>query len=265
MNIEILPSDWDENNAKLNTPDKYSLFKTDLNIPGFMMGKSPCGCYAITVNPKVDDFADRLFDFITYEKSYNRRVLIYSPDFDAQPILNNHKLQIGNIRSNDPQYAVHSTLLTYYEQIMKDGCLKSTASPRKEGVERKAIGFAPLGEPQDYLEYVMFAPVDGWGSGSEMVINSHFRGEACFDPEAPYTPQARMYFDARKIIADGLAVRDGVHFLKVYDMLSLSDYLLLTVFVENVKLPVGKEYWTPTSFTAAANEYFFEHMKEKGQ
>ena len=43
------------------------------------MGKSPCGCYAITVNPGADDFADRLFDFITYENLYNRRVLIYSP------------------------------------------------------------------------------------------------------------------------------------------------------------------------------------------
>ncbi len=89
MNIEILPFDWDENNAKQNKPYKYSLFKTDLNIPGLMMGKSPCGCYAITVNPKADDFADRLFDFITYEKSHNRRVLIYSPDFDVQPILKN--------------------------------------------------------------------------------------------------------------------------------------------------------------------------------
>jgi hypothetical protein len=264
MNIEILPSDWDENNVKINKPDNYSLFKTDLSISGFLMGKSPCGCYAITVNPGAADFADRLFDFITYENLYNRRVLIYSPDFDIQPILLNHKPQIG-IRSNDPQYAVHSTLLIYYEQIIKDGCLKSAARLRREGIERKAIGFVPLGEPKDYLEYVMFAPLDGWGSGSEMAVNSHLRGQACFDPDAPYIPQARMYFDARKIIEDGLAVRDGVHFLKVYDMLSLSDYLLLTVFENNVKLPEGKEYWTPTVFTEAANKYFFEYMRGKGR
>lgn len=259
MDVKILPSDWIES-TPLNEPKWLSLFKADLNISGLMMGKSPCGCYAITVNPRSEDFTDRLFDFIQYENSYNRCVMIFSPEFDVLSVLNNPpKAEI--VRQSDPQYAVHSTLLTFYKQIKKDGCLKSTARLRNEGVERKAIGFAPLGEPEDYLEYIMFAPVDGWGSGSEMVINSHLRGEACFDPESPYTPQARMYFDARRIIADGLAVRDGVHFLKVHNELDLSQYLLLTVFEKDVKMPDGKNYWTPTSFTKAANEYFLNIME----
>jgi hypothetical protein len=48
-------------------------------------------------------------------------------------------------------------------------------------------------------------------------------------------------------------------------MLSLSDYLLLTVFAENVKLTEGRRYWTSTTLIAAANEDFFEIMKEKGR
>lgn len=67
----------------------------------------------------------------------------------------------------------------------------------------------------------MFAPVDGLGSGNEMVVNSHLRGEVYFDPNSPYAPQARMYFDVYKIIFGGLAVRDGVHDLKVCDVLPL--------------------------------------------
>jgi GrpB-like predicted nucleotidyltransferase (UPF0157 family) len=260
MNVEILSSDWIENKP-LDEPKRFSLIKTDLNISGFMMGKSPCGCYAITVNPHADDFSDRLFDFIRYENSHDRQVLIFSPEYDVSSLIHNPP-KIETTRPYAPLYAVHSTLLTFYEQIIKDGYLKSTARLRNEGVERKAIGFTPLGEPEDYLEYIMFAPVDGFGSGSEMVINSHLRGEACFDPESSYTPQARMYFDAKRIIADGLAVRDGVHFLKVYNKLDISKYLLLTVFEKDVPLPNDKNYWTPTSFTEAANKYFLNYIKE---
>jgi len=261
MNVKILPADWNENDATLDNAKSYSLLKIDLNLSGFIMGRSPCGCYAIAVNPRADDFYDRFFDFIRYENAHSRQVLVFSPDFDVHSILD---IKIASAcsaeRSGDPQYAVHSTLLTFYEQIMKDGCLKSTARLRKEGIRREAIGFSPLGEPEDYLDYIMFAPLDG-ASGSEMVVNSHLRGEACFDPEAPYTPQARMYFNARKMIADGKAVRDGVHFLKVHEVLHLPDYKLLTVFENDVALPAGKEYWTPASFSAAANDYFFDYVK----
>ena len=109
----------------------------------------------------------------------------------------------------------------------------------------------------------MFAPVDGWGCGNEMVVNSQLRGEVCFDPNAPYTPQARMYFDAHKIIMDGLVVRDGVHSFKVYDSMPLQKYLLMTVFVKDVVLPVGQTYWTPTNFTDRANAYFADYIKAK--
>lgn len=65
MNVTILPSDWIES-TPLNESQWFSLFKADLNISGFMMGKSPCGCYAITINPRSEDFTERLIDFIQY-------------------------------------------------------------------------------------------------------------------------------------------------------------------------------------------------------
>lgn len=74
-------------------------------------------------------------------------------------------------------------------------------------------------------------------------------------------PQVRMYFDAHKIIKDGLAVRDGVHILKVENILDLSKYLLLSVFEKDVILPNGKQYWTPALFTEAANGFFESQLK----
>jgi hypothetical protein len=145
---------------------------------------------------------------------------------------------------------------------LRDGQLKSTSQLRKEGKVQHAIGFLPLGEPPDYLDYVMFAGFDKYGGASscEIVVNSHIQGKPCFDINAPYQPQARMYFDARKIIEDGLAVRDGTHSLKVFGALPLEGYHLRTIFAEDVTLPPGKEHWTPALFTEAANALFFREI-----
>jgi len=260
MNYSILPPDWDERHAAYD-PARFSLFKADAKLQGYIMGKSPCGCYAIAVNPSDATFADRLIDFIRYENAHGRHVLIFSPDFSVEEILRHHT-PVEGWRSTDAPYAVHSTTLAAYESIQRDGCLKSTARLRREGKAQKAIGFLPLGEPEDYLEYVMLASLDGGPGGGclETVVNSHLRGEVCYDLHAPYTPQARMYLDARKIIGDGLAVRDGVHALKVHDTLPLEGYLLLSVFEKDVALPEGDAHWTPANFTNQADAYFMQNI-----
>jgi len=251
----LLPLDWQESTANFD-PAKNSLFKIDSNIAGHMTGKSACGCFALTVSSNAIDLVERLYDFIQYENEHGRKVQVFSRDVDVRTLLRNSQPKREAVR-----YAVHSTLLSSYEQIQKDGRLKSTARLRREGLNRTAIGFAPLGEPTDYLEYVMFAPVDD-SIGNEMVVNSHLRGAVCYDPNAAYAPQARMYFDAAKIASDGLAVYDGAHFLKVYDALPLAGYHLLTVFVKDVALPERAVYWTPVAFTAAADAYFYEKMED---
>ena len=262
VSIQILPSDWNETEFQPVNVSEFSLFKVDTGIQGYIMGKSVCGCYSLTVNPKDVDFADRLIDFIRYENAHGRCVYILSPDYDVSEILRQHE-PVEGLRKTDLPYATHSTTLTAYGSIVREGCLKSAAHLRREGIAQKAIGLFPLGEPDDYLDYVMFAPMDGWGSAIEIVVNSWLRGEVCYDPQAPYTPQARMYFDAHKIITDGLAVRDGVHSLKVYDSLLLKDYLLLTVFEKDVMLPAASDYWTPTNFTDQANEFFLKYIKNR--
>lgn len=262
--ICILDKDW---SAELPNPfsndgvygEHFSILKIDENVNVYMMGKSACGCFTLVLNPSAFDFCCRCSDFISYENSHGRCVLLHSKTFPVDTDFLNklrYDFQSNEIRKTDTQYVVHSTTLMSYDDIIRDGCLKSPVQLKKQGVKKKAIGFKPLGEPNDYLDYIMFAPIDGMGSSSEIVVNSHMRGEICFDPNIQYTPQARMYFNGYKIIKDGLAVRDGVHPMKVKDSLSLSEYLLLTVFEKDVKLPKGNEYWTPTLFTEAANEYF---------
>jgi hypothetical protein len=256
MSIELLPQNWVEKAFAPENIRQYSLLKIDPNINGFAMGRSSCGCYALTLNPAAADFLCRLADFIAYETAYNRTVLIFSPGYEIAGAMEAAQKIRPGIRETDPHCAVHSTLLSSYKKIIHDGSLKSVSRLVKEGISTKAIGFATLGEPDDYLDYIMFAPLDGMDCGNEMVVNSRLRGEACFDPNAAYAPQARMYFDAHKLIENGLAVRDGTHFLKVYDQLPIADYLLLTIFEKDVTLPKGQPQWTPTLFTEQANALF---------
>jgi len=240
---------------------KYSLLKLDEKMQGFTCGKGPWGCYSITLNPNAEDFAYHVADFIRYENAHGRKVRLKPRKFDLSDALNSVPKDGSVPRPSDPLFVVHSSTLTAYEKIVWDGQLKSTSQLRKEGTAQHAIGFLPLGEPPDYLDYVMFSRMDGPGSGSEIVVNSHLRGKPCFDPNAPYEPQARMYFDARKIIADGLGVRDGAHVLKVYGALPLGGYLLRTVFAGDVTLPIGVQNWTPSLFTEAANALFRHEME----
>ena len=245
----------------------FSLLKIDETIQGFRCGRGPRGCYCVTLNPNFEDFAYHVADFIRYENAHGRRVRFKPRNFDPSDALKSVPENSNVPRPNDPVFVVHSTTLTAYEKIVQDGQLKSTSQLRKEGNSQHAIGFLPLGEPPDYLDYVMFAGFDRYGAASscEIVVNSHMLGEPCFDENVPYQPQARMYFSAQKIIEDGLAVRDGAHTLKVYGALPLEGYLLRTVFVGDVKLPPGKAHWTPALFTEAANALFQKTLKDLEQ
>lgn len=265
MNIIILPSDWNATNFFIENPDRYSILRIDLDADGFMRDSTrPSDCFSVIINPQSEDFLDRLTDFIAYENFHGRCVLIHSPDFDIETSLNYRRHPSNYVRKNDQAFAVHSTLLTSYELIIKDGCLKSTARLNKEGANKKAIGVEQLGEPKDYLDYIMFAVLDGKGSGSELLVNSYLIGKVCFEPDVPYKPQARMYFDVHKIIKDGLAIRDGIHLIKVFDVLPLDDYLLLTVLEKDAALPDGETYWTPSLFKKYANDFFFEFIRDSG-
>jgi len=216
------------------------------------MGKDNLGRFFLGLSPDSKRFAYCIADFIRYENAHGRKVRIRPRNFDPSEALESVPASSGVLRPSDPPFVVHSTTLVAYEKIMQDGQLKSTSRLRNEGKTQHAVGFLPLGEPPDYLDYVML----GNGVACEVVVNSHLHGKPCFKLNAPYEPQARMYFDAHKIIKDGLAVRDGTHIFKVYGALPLEGYLLRTVFAGDVELPDGAAHWTPLLFAEAADELF---------
>jgi len=114
------------------------------------------------------------------------------------------------------------------------------------------IGLKPMLEPPDYSDYIMLDVLNGCG---ELVVNSRQLGYVCTDPNALYAPGIRLYFDVRKMIRDKIAVRDGLHLLKVKDRLSLADYLIAAISAED--FPEAMK-WTPTLFTEKANQLFFD-------
>lgn len=262
MNIKILPAEWNEATFSVDNPEKFSIVKINSDKGDFARDrKFVCGIFSINISPGAESFLDRLADFIAYENLHGRCVLIFSPDLDIRTALDYQRPPRDFVRKTDPPVMVHSTLLTSYAKIAESGLLKSAARLNRDGLRHDAIGIAQLGEPKDFLEYVMFAVLDGRGSGSETVVNSYLRGKVCFDQHMPYTPQARMYFDTHKIIRDGLAVRDGIHLVKVRDALPLDGYLITTVFEKDVALPDGEAHWTPFLFAKQANKFFLERIK----
>lgn len=99
----------------------------------------------------------------------------------------------------------------------------------------------------------MLDVLDGCG---ELVVNSRQLGYVCLDSNIEYIPGVRIYFNAYKIIADGLATRDGLHVLKVFERLPLDKYMVMAI--DDSML--SKQGWTPTAYTYRSNEYFLKHM-----
>ena len=73
------------------------------------------------------------------------------------------------------------------------------------------------------------------------------------DTNAPYSPGARLYFDAEKIAENGILIRDGVHY-KVKNILPLKDFLLWTATPESIGF-LGKRI-TPRQFADLSDNIF---------
>ena len=139
-----------------------------------------------------------------------------------------------------------------------DRCLwgefRSVARLRREGVDIPAIGFEELGEPDEYAEHIMFSRLDG--IGAEHVVASHARGRVFTQDDTPYTPGVRLYVDCHAIVRRGLAVRDGVHAMKVRGRLPLEPFLVAAIGVAEVDPERSVPMWPPRSFLDAANACF---------
>lgn len=251
-NIFIAPKGYRESDPNPFTLDgsydrSWSILIVDPSVQGMLyQRKSPFGCYVMAVTPAYVHFYDLLCDILHYETDHGRKVI-----FSGDPALLDGLQSISptTLRPYDGPYMVHSTLLSSYEQIKKDGQLKSASRLARDGVVVRPIGLVPLGEPEDYLDYIMFA--DG-GVAPEMVVNSHLHGSPYYSINEPYQPQARMYFDAHRMTRDGIVTHNVCRM--VLDSVDLKSYLIRTVTAADLSLPEGQTFWTPLTFAQAADK-----------
>lgn len=260
--FHIAPPGWQPDHRNPFVPDgSYGpawscwLIHTD-DSRGLYGRRNGLFCQGVTLHDPC--MPRNLADFLRYEARHERQVIIAGPDGLDLPELVRQALQHPSdsrvVRPADPRWIVHSTTGEAWERIQRAGSLKSLARLRREHLPVPGIGFDAFGEPADYAEHVMLGPLES--IGSEIVVNSFQQGRPCYDEDAPYTPGARLYFDTRRIIHDGLAVRDGVHKLKIRDHLPLQPYLLAAATPEQVDPAGSIASWTPRTFLARANAWF---------
>ncbi len=210
--------------------------------------------FKVSISKNCPDWQFRLLDFIEYEQEEGKRIIIKITEDDfseAKKAYAGHCHTDNFLRKSEGKYFVHSTTAENYKNIVKDGCLKSWNILKAEGKikEKKPIGVL-LGDHSNYSDYIMLS--DG-GVAGEIVVNSKNCSKIVMDTNAPYSPGARLYFDAEKIAENGILIRDGVHY-KVKNILPLKDFLLWTATPESIGF-LGKRI-TPRQFADLSDNIF---------
>lgn len=220
------------------------------------------GCaYTIRISRCADEYWYlAVGDAIDYchKKQINAIVVISKSELrELEVLYENHRYDEKELRCNEGKVLVHSTTIEAWDNIQKDGCLKSWNQLKKEGVlvEEYPIGLE-LGDPKEFSDYIMFG---GLGDSGEIVVSSKQCGLVNMNVQEKYKTGVRLYFDARKMAQDGLIVRDGVH-IKVEKSLQLDKYLIWTATWKEAELE--SEWSTPYCFAKKANDKFMELHKE---
>lgn len=218
-----------------------------------MCGSSNGCAYTIKVSRYNDNWKMSIGDFIGFNESKGRHMILVMDQADldeAKKHYETHSFNETVIRADEPRILVHSTTMESWDQIQKDGMLKSWKRLKDENViaEESPIGLK-LGDPEDFSDYIMF----GGGVTGEIVVNSKQSGKIVMDIDAEYQTGARLYFDAQKIAADGLLIRDGTH-LKVKNNLLLEPYLIWVATWD--KLGFLSQSSTPRLFAEEADKHF---------
>lgn len=211
--------------------------------------------YGCIIGRKVDFWEYRVMDYINYNLMYDRNVIFVGSKRLYKKALKkygDHSIYDRKLRPYENRYVVHSTTTENYQNIKKQGCIKSWNILKKEipDFETQPIG-AMLGDPEDFRDYIML----GSGVQCEIVVLSKQKNQLCHDADEEYTPGARIYFDNKILAEKGLLVRDGIHY-KVKNELPLSLALFIAT-VDNIKIN-GKV--TPNIFAEAADIKFSEHV-----
>jgi len=178
-NIYVVQPDWTpEANNPFTIDGSYgvdwSSFVYDTAVDGYSNVRSNAKVYSLTVNPETDKNNERLFDFVRYETSYNRKVIIRFPNEIRDLVLERlnsmdyEQVDKKAIRSSDSRWLVHSTTKQAWEEIQKTEALLSPTRLRREGKEVNEIGLKALLEPTEYSDYIMLDGLNGCG---ELVVN----------------------------------------------------------------------------------------------
>ena len=219
-----------------------------------MVGNNIAGVYTVKVSKNYTGWEMSVCDFLQFQESRHKNILLSIGQEDlekAQQLYKGHKYNDPFLRENEPDVLVHSTTYENWESIKKDRFLKSWNVLNHEKLiwEDKPIG-QELGDPLDFRNFIMFSS----GSiSSEIVVLSKQNGKIMMNQDMTYKTGARLYFDSKKIAADGLLIRDGIH-LKVMDKLPLEPYLLWYATWDKVGL--NSHISTPKEFTEKSNMMF---------
>ncbi len=232
---------------------------------GWIYGSGENSLFRHGENLEKPGLSFRIADYLRYETLHGRKSILFFPDdinTDSFVSAALSETPNGNkVRESDPKWMVHSTNLKAWESIQKDGALRALSVLLGEGKDVVTIGFDQFDEPKEFGEYIMFGRIDN--VNSEHIVSSQQKGKIYTAADAPYKPGVRLYFNHHKIIKDGLAVRDGMHQVKVHKRLPLSPYLVAAVSVNAVDPEGLVKEWTPNRFWRAANEQFLSKLEEE--
>ena len=227
-------------------------------------GAGDKGLFALHVWAGLPGIRERVADFVRYENRHERIPIVAMPErLRGRRFVDEALSQVpvaALVRDSDPRWVVHSTSEAAWRLIQSDGALKALSTLSDRGAQVGGLGIRDLGEPPDFAEHVILGRIDLLSA--EIVVSSQQKRRLCDDPDAPYEPGVRLYFDGHVIITSGLAVRDGRHTLKVHRRLPLRPFLVASIAAGDLVWPRGQTAWTPKTFTAAANAVFFNVIEE---
>lgn len=264
MNYYKAPADWTPSAPNPFSADgrygpEWTCFRIDgVNRTICCSGGGKKGIFTFILGADTPWLKCHLADFLRYEKRHNRNVIISCPEsINLGALVEQALAETPNedcVRPTDPRWAVHSTTSAAWHDICRDGMLKSIALLHEEGKETTGLGIEELGEPPDYSEHIVLGQVEGMAP--EFVVASRGRGRIVTEPDQPYEPGVRIYFDSHLIIRNGLAVRDGLHLAKVHQRLPLSPYGVAAITAGDFP----QQTWRPRTFLKAANDLFLGRM-----
>ena len=271
MRYQKAPPGWSYTDANPFTPDgsyglEWSSFCIlDKGDDQFVTGKSGDGPFSARFGRRVEHLETRLIDFLRYENAQGRIVILSFPgDIDIDCYVTQALSRMPNpdaVRPDDPAIIIHSTTLDAWEKISTDGQLKAASELSQQAriVDcLSEVAHYLENEPPEYRDYIMFGTIAS--TTPEKIVASYQAGRFILDDDAVYEPGVRLYFDNRRMIGDGQAVRDGLHTVKVYKRLSLSPYLLAVIGVSDLDPQREVKMWTPRLFVERADQAFWSYQ-----